>query len=171
MKIADDGWREDHRQFFRNNYRKHPAFGQVMPQVESYLAVSYETVGEAVAASMRLAFDWFGITTRVLRQSELDYDRTLARGSLIMELIRVSGADTYLSGTGAKAYLDESLFGNGLSLEYQDFEHPVYGQYGAPEFVAGLSCLDVLFNLGADGARHLLAADIALQGSNSLPAA
>ena len=85
----------------------------------------------------------------------MSYDRSLRRGNLVVALARAAGADCYLSGTGARAYLDESAFGD-LTLRYREFAHPSYVQHRLGRFCAGLSSLDALFNLGANGARALL---------------
>ena len=86
----------------------------------------------------------------------MQYDRMLRKGDLVLDLIKAAGADMYLSGSGARDYLDETKFGSGIRLEYDVFRHPVYVQRGAPEFVPGLSGLDILFNLGINDARGLL---------------
>jgi hypothetical protein len=156
--IASQDWREQHVNFIRNTYRKHPFAGEILPPLEEYYATEYDSLFSAVAASMRLALDYFGITTRIVLQSEMLYDRSLRRGDLVVALARASGADCYLSGTGAQAYLDESQFKDGLTLRYNRFTHPRYAQKGLAEFCSDLSCLDALFNLGADGARRLFEA-------------
>jgi len=156
IQIADDGWRQQHAYFICNTYRKHPFSREVLPLLEQYYSITYGSLFEAVVASMRLAFECFGIATRIVLQSEMQYDRGLRRGELVVALARASGADCYLSGTGAQAYLDESQFKDGLALRYNHFTHPRYPQKGRTQFCSDLSCLDALFNLGTDGARRLL---------------
>jgi hypothetical protein len=158
IEIAQPQWRQDHTNFIWNTYRKHPFAAEILPRLESYYATEYGLLSAAVVASMRLSFELFGIPTRVILQSEMQYDQSLRAGDLVYALARAAGADCYLSGTGARAYLDESLFGDGVKLLYnKEFAHPVYAQKGCAEFHPNLSCLDVLFNLGIDGARKLLA--------------
>ncbi len=156
IELVGDEWRREHLNFIRNSYRKHAHAKQIMPRVEAYYSVQYASVCDAVVASMRLSLDLFGISTRMILQSKMDYDRSLHRGDLIIELVRASGASCYLSGLGAKAYLDEAAFRDGVELRYNHFAHPRYLQQGCAEFQPGLSCLDVLFNLGIDGCRDLL---------------
>ncbi|HQQ06581.1 MAG TPA: WbqC family protein, partial [Candidatus Omnitrophota bacterium] len=70
-------------------------------------------------------------------------------------ICRKLNADTYLSGVGAKDYLDESLFpANKITLYYQNFEHPEYRQCFEP-FMPYMSAIDLLFNHGP-GSRSLL---------------
>lgn len=156
LEIAPSDWRKKHLNFLRNTYRTHPYASEIMPRVEGFYAGDYKRLCDAVVASMRLAFDFFGIDTKVIFQSRMDYDRSLRRGELVLALVRAAGASCYLSGTGAQAYLDESAFGTGLNLRYNHFQHPVYVQKRATQFQPGMACLDVLFNLGMEGARVLL---------------
>ena len=74
-----------------------------------------------------------------------------------MQLLKEKNAKHYLSGRGAEAYQDDSIFEReGIVLEYADFLHPVYPQKNSQRFISGLSCLDLLFNIGADDASLLL---------------
>lgn len=156
LDIASPDWKTNHLNFLRNSYRSHPFAREIMPRLEAYYAADYPKLVEAVMASMRLSFELFGIDTRVVLQSSMEYDRSLHRGDLVVALVRASGAQVYLSGTGAKAYLDESAFRGDLQLRYATFEHPRYVQAGVPEFVPGLSCLDLMFNVGIAAGRAIL---------------
>jgi hypothetical protein len=78
--------------------------------------------------------------------SELD-----VKGSETDKLINIlqrMGADEYISGPGAKDYLEIDRFEEeGINLYWHEFDHPKYEQlYG--EFVSHLSIIDVLFNVG-----------------------
>ena len=72
---------------------------------------------------------------------------------MLVELVRAVGGSTYLTGQGARAYLDESRFAAaGIEIEWQRFADPVYPQVHGDRFVRGLSGLDCLFNCGAASA-------------------
>jgi hypothetical protein len=157
IEIASQDWRARHLNFIKNTYRQHPYAGEIMPRLEDFYAADYRTLADAVVSSMRLSFDLFGIGARVIFQSEAQYDRSLRRGDLVVALARAAGASCYLSGPGARAYLDESAFGGDLALRYSHFQHPTYPQRGTDDFQPGLACLDALFNLGANGSREMLA--------------
>jgi hypothetical protein len=156
IEIASPDWRIKHLNSIRNTYIRHPFAYEIMPAVEQFYATEYRLLADAVVSSMRLSFDLFGIDTRVVLQSAMDYDHALRRGDLVVALVRAARADCYLSGPGARAYLDESAFSGDLRLRYNYFQHPIYPQRGTQEFQAGLACLDALFNLGVAGSRALL---------------
>lgn len=156
IEIARSDWRTDHLNFIANSYRKHPFANEVMPQLEAFYDVDYRLLADAVLASMRLSLDLFAIRTRVILQSEIQYDHCARRGELVVSLTRAAGAHCYLSGSGARAYLDESAFPGDVTVRYNDFSHPDYPQKGTAAFQPGLACVDALFNVGAAGARALL---------------
>jgi hypothetical protein len=155
LEIRDQSWRTDHPNFLWNSYRRHPFFDEIFPLLSDYYGAEYGLLTDAVMASMNICLALFEIKTEVVFQSASDYDRSLRRGDLVLYLVRKSGADCYLSGTGAKAYLDEASFVDGISLRYDHFVHPEYPQKNSPVFVPGLSCLDMLFNIGISESRRL----------------
>jgi hypothetical protein len=169
IEIASPDWRTKHLNFILNAYRKHPFAYEIMPRIEEFYATEYHMLTDAVVSSMRLAFDIFGIGARVIFQSEVEYDRAFRRGNLVVALARAAGADCYLSGSGARAYLDESAFDEQLKLRYNHFRHPTYSQRGVREFQPGMACLDALFNLGVDGSRALLCRDVMFEPSATTP--
>jgi hypothetical protein len=156
IAIAQPDWCKSHRDFIWSNYRKHAFAAEIMPRLELFFAASHAGLFEAVLASMRLCLELVGVQTRVILQSSLSYDRSLRKGELVLALARAAGADCYLSGTGAQAYLDPQQFGRDMTLRYDRFTHPVYPQKNARAFVAGLSSLDLLFNVGGEASRSYL---------------
>lgn len=65
--------------------------------------------------------------------------------------------NTYLSGSGANKYTDNSVFqNNNINIQFIKFKHPVYNQYNNNGFTSHLSILDMLFNLGAYETRKCL---------------
>jgi hypothetical protein len=155
IEIASPDWRQKHFNFLCNAYRKHPYATEMLPILERFYSVDYPLLADAVLASMSISFDLFGIEAQVVPQSAIVYDRTLRRADLVIALVKASGANCYLSGPGARSYLEETPFPDDVELRYNHFQHPVYPQRGAAEFHEGLACLDVLFNLGKEGARAL----------------
>ena len=76
---------------------------------------------------------------------------------LLVSLTKLVGGTAYLTGKGAVAYLDEAIYETaGVRLIHQDFEHPEYSQHNSVSFVAGLSIVDALMNIGYKGVTELL---------------
>jgi hypothetical protein len=91
--------------------------------------------------------DAFSIKTESILASSLNLtERSTKR---ILQHCGILGGDTYLAGTDAKNYLDESLFEGRLKLGYQHFTHPVYKQV-YEGFIENLASIDALFNSGGN---------------------
>ena len=71
-----------------------------------------------------------------------------------MNVCKIIGADTYVSGMGGKMYLDEKLFAESkIKLVYQNYTPVVYPQQLSKSFIPNLSILDLLANVGPDSLK------------------
>jgi len=157
LRIADPHWGQLHRNFIWNNYRKHPGFEQIFPDIEEVLSLSSPFLIDIVVASMLASMRWFGIDTELRFQSELIYDRSTSKGDLILQLLKACDAKAYISGRGAVAYQQDDMFeANGIQLSYADFSPRAYPQISGDPFVSGLSCIDLVCNLGIENAPQYL---------------
>ena len=105
---------------------------------------------------MKKCIALLGIEVEVVRAS--DYHFTKKRGDLVLEICKFFKAGTYVSGKGARAYMDDSLLEEfsaaGIGIQWQTFEHPEYDQENPSQpFISGLSCLDMMFHLGLEDSR------------------
>jgi len=114
--------------------------------------------GASLAAINGVLIRWahgvLGLDTEIVLQSDLGIvaDKT----TLIQDLCKAVGADTYLSGQGARKYNDPAEFGKlGINLGYDDFECPEYPQLWG-DFIPNLSVIDLLFNCGPHSREVLL---------------
>jgi hypothetical protein len=156
LKLSNSNWNVEHLNFLKENYRTHPFFSEVMKVITPFYKREYETLNDVLFESMILSFELLDIKTEVVKMSEMAYDRTKSKSDLILELILKSTHKGYLSGTGAKDYMNlEEYAKHGVQVEFQEFTHPVYEQKGADEFVVGLAVLDLFFNLGIEESRQL----------------
>lgn len=79
-----------------------------------------------------------------------------SRSIHLIEIIDKVGCDEYISPRGSKAYLEQDRFFeiSGIRLGYQDFDPQPYAQLGSKDFIAHLSIIDVLANIGFDQTRE-----------------
>ena len=92
--------------------------------------------------------DKLGIDGRTVRSSRLDVSGK--RSERLVNILQKAGATRYLSPIGSPDYLleDRQIFSDhGISVEFQNYEHPVYQQVYQP-FVPHASTVDLLFNEG-----------------------
>ena len=103
--------RKKHRGFIECNYRKTPYFDEVMPLVAKVLEADCDTLLDLDMASIEMLRSAYGVETPLVLQSSLPYDTEAKNNDLVLGLCRACGADVYLSGRGARAYMDDrSLF-------------------------------------------------------------
>jgi len=147
-------WRQDSLNLVRENYRKCPFFDEVFPKLEQLYARPDQTMAEMNLASLDLLEDLLDVKTPRLISSQMSPQGTST--VMLVDLLKKAGATRYISGLGARAYLNENLLREaGIELVWQGFEAPVYPQlHGA--FVPMLSSIDALLNCGTDGTRKLL---------------
>lgn len=93
------------------------------------------------------------IKAKVISASELN--PTGQKSELILDICKKVGATRYLSGTGAKDYMDDLLFKReNIDVSYQEFVHPVYPQLHG-DFLEGMGAIDLLMNCGPEAKTYL----------------
>lgn len=89
-----------------------------------------------------------GLNAKFIRSSALQQIETKSTEALI-DLCKAVKADTYISGSEGKNYLDTGLFNKaGIELKFQNYAHPVYSQFNNPVFQPYMSIIDLIFNHG-----------------------
>jgi hypothetical protein len=96
-----------------------------------------------------------GSNTDLISASELNVSGSKA--DLLLDISKTLGATTYVSPLGSRVYLDEysGFSDSGISLEYQNFDHPTYSQ-GQDEFISHLSIIDAICNTSLEDTRNLI---------------
>jgi hypothetical protein len=151
-------WRTRHWNIIKNSYSKCAFWSEVAPWLEPFLKTKWQRLVDLNLQGIGDVAGLLGVATPLLRTSALPegLKRTLGSGSLRnLRLCQYLGANTYVSGQGARDYNEEQAFqAAGITLEYLTFQHPVYPQAGKG-FVPGLSVLDLLFNCGPESKKVL----------------
>ncbi|GAB3706626.1 WbqC family protein [Nocardiopsis oceani] len=152
-------WRIKHyRALAEHVYRKAPYWADYRDEITQLYETEWENLADLAIATTRMLMRGFGIDTPILRASELG-EFPGQKSELLAQICAKAGADTMLSGDGARDYLDPDIMHrHGLDIEWQDFRHPVYPQHTrgpADEFVPRLSAIDLLLNAGPDS-LHVL---------------
>jgi hypothetical protein len=141
-------WVNEHWKSIEHNYshaKYFPAFRNRFADVYQH---TWQRLVDVNVRLIEIFNDIYGVRTPVHFESNLDIRTTSTQR--IIDICKKLNADTYLSGTGGKDYMDESLFAaNGIRLVYQEFKHPVYGQV-FEGFEPCMSIIDHLFNCGPD---------------------
>lgn len=147
---------EKHRRFFQLNYNKTKGYKEVYPFIQHIFEKKYKKLIDIEMDTVNAIRELLGITTPLLYQSSLKYDKESKKSDLMLSLCESAGASVYLSGQGAKKYMVDKLFlAKGIEVEYQTFNHPIYAQTGVSDFVPNLSAIDLLMQVGVEDARKI----------------
>jgi hypothetical protein len=148
VKISSkvDDWAKKHWLSIKQHYSRAPYWKKYSEFFEQTYLKDWSLLIDVNMHLIRGIMAFLEITTPLVMASSLK-----AKGKnsdLLLAYCKEIGADTYLAGTGSKAYLDVEKFNHaGVKVVFQDFEYPVYQQRRG-EFIANLSVVDYLFCTG-----------------------
>ncbi len=148
-------WNRKHWASIQQAYRKAPYFHTYAPVLEVYYQRHAELLADfTIDLTMALARE-LGITkTRFLRSSSLAVQGV--RTDRLIAILKLVGADHYLSGPSARDYLEERKFqASGISLSYMVYDYPQYPQL-YPPYDPQVSILDLLFMTGPDALQYII---------------
>ena len=121
-----------------------------------YGELDSENISKANTSLIRSLCRMLDIDTTIILESDLKLEPATGSERLVAIVTRLTEGGTYFSGVGGKKYQDEKLFEDaGIGIRYSDFTANPYPQNG-PEFIAGLSILDSIFNIGIDETRNAI---------------
>jgi hypothetical protein len=154
MRLSDTDWRAQNLNLVMENYRAAPFFEQVFPELQALYAQPSSMLADFTMASIEMLLRLLDIRIPTVFSSSL---QPSGHGNeLLVDILRKVGATRYLSGPGARAYFEPGPFEKaGIPVVWQEFQPPVYPQLHG-EFVAYLSCIDMLFNCGIESSREIL---------------
>jgi RimJ/RimL family protein N-acetyltransferase len=119
--LIDEGrdWRGKIVKTLRQNYSGSPQ----LPLVEQLIADREGRLAHYNEHAIRRVGDTLGITTAIVRASDLDVGGSATE--LLVGIVRAVDGGAYLAGGGARGYqLDERFAASGIDLIPQDFDAP-----------------------------------------------
>lgn len=149
-------WRDKCFRTIEVEYKKSPFYQEVIDVIHPLLMNKEENLATYNIHAITKISSVLGVEDKkLLRSSALNYEGDA--NEMLVSLCCDVDANVYMCGGGADSYQDEAVFQKaGIELRYQSFEHPVYEQRKAGEFISGLSIIDALMNVGWDGVQELL---------------
>jgi hypothetical protein len=142
-------WRRKHLSSIKQNYGKAPFFKDYNELFEEAYSRDWDFLLDLDLYFIMKLAKCLGMEGKeIFRSSDLP-----VRGDRIERLVHLCkyfGADMFYEGAAGRNYIDEEAFRKqGVRVEFQDYEHPVYQQlYG--RFIPHLSLIDLLFNHGRE---------------------
>ena len=147
VTIADDFFKRTCRKnvmTITEAYRKTPfwnTYGEDFLNIYSCGERSLAIFNEKL---LRFILKALGIEVEILHASELGV--TGQKTELLLNILHKVGADKYIAGKSGADYMDMSIVD--LPVEFQNFTHPIYTQWGKDHFEPYMSIIDALFNVG-----------------------
>ena len=154
-EIDGTNWAEAHWKAFAQNYRRAPHFDEISALFEPlYRQVNHTHLSTLNRGLIEIICAYLGIRTKI--SSSCDYRSIPGQSERLADLCVQAGANNYISGPLAKAYIDERPFAAlGIKLTWFDYEgYPEYPQLWG-QFTHGVTILDLLFNCGKNAGRYM----------------
>ena len=156
VSLLDTRWAKNHYKTLVQYYSKAPFFRQYQSLLEDvYLARRWATLSELNQYFIQIiARECLGITTEFA--DSRSYGASGKCLDRLLNLLKKTGAEEYISGPAAKGYIDKSHFeAAGIQLVYKDYSgYPEYPQF-YPPFDHYVTILDLLFHTGPDAAYYI----------------
>ena len=147
-------WGKKHWKTICLNYKKTPFFNMYRGFFEKLYSKNWRKLVDLNETITHYLKKELGIKTPIAKSS--DHNFKGQKTDLLIEMCKEFKADTYLSGPGAKCYIEEEKFKeNGLKHIFSNFKHPIYSQRVKP-FLSNLSVIDLLFNCGPKSLNIIL---------------
>jgi hypothetical protein len=153
--VSDPDWGKKHWRTLSGCYAKSPYFRTYAERFERLYTECPDThLSQINRRWIEAICDVLSIRTRL--SWSMDYAVAAGQNERLVSICQQLGANTYLSGPSARAYLDPSVFAAaGIALEFFDYAgYPEYEQL-YPPFEPAVSVLDLLFHTGPSAATHL----------------
>jgi WbqC-like protein family len=154
--VSDPAWAARHWSTLVAWYGHAPFFQRYRPVLEElYLRTTEQHLSQINRRFLDALREMLGISTRLSWSS--DYPSTGDKTDRLLEICRGAGANRYLSGPSAQAYLDVDRFHNaGVDVKWMSYEgYPEYQQLHPP-FDHYVSALDLLLSVGDEAPNYML---------------
>jgi hypothetical protein len=155
--LIDDrqDWRASHRTSLIQAYPKAPFGSDMLALVDQVFSLSAPTLGTLSSASIMAMVDYFGLRKGRQFLSSVGRSVDVSSSQRLHDIAASLGACTYLTGHGARNYLDHALFDrSSIAVEYMDYQCVPYPQLHGT-FTPYVSALDLVANCGPDGVCYI----------------
>lgn len=152
-------WREKHTATLRNVLGGAPWFNDALTIAENILRTPPPSLADLNIRAMQTIAAYLGFSPRFLRSSEMNIPGSATER--LVDMVTSVGGTSYLTGHGARHYMDHERFGrHGVGVFYMDYHITPYPQkFG--DFTPYVTILDLIAHTGPEAARHLNSTPVA----------
>jgi len=154
-------WRNGHLSLLKQSYAAAPYSREMLDLVSQVYSHQTSLVSEIAVISMMAVHRYFNFQKPLefYYSSQMNIPGESSRR--VLDVVKQLGGNVYITGHGAKNYLDHPLFEQeGVQVEYINYQKKSYPQLHG-EFTPFVSTLDLIANCGTAG--------VSAFSSNTLP--
>lgn len=149
-------WKKNHLDILKSSYLNAPYCNEMLEVIGEVFSNHYEYIADLAIASTEVLLRYYSEISKNVdfyQSSELD---VLGKSSQrLIDLSLKLKASHYLTGHGAKKYLDHKSFNaSDIDVDYIDYELDIYPQMNGA-FTPYVSSLDLIANCGKSGRKHI----------------
>jgi hypothetical protein len=144
-------WRSQHRDVLKQAYMKAPFRDQMLSMVDEVFSKPATTLSDVSRESILALARYFKLDSKTNFVRSSDMKVLGASSQRLHDLCVAYAADVYVTGHGARNYLDHELFErSGIKVEYMEYKMNPYPQLHG-DFTPYVSALDLVANCGNEG--------------------
>ena len=144
-------WRSSHRESLKDAYRNAPYLNEILSLVDRVFSKNHVTLAEISKDSILMLSDYFNLGESVEFINSDEMGISGSSSQRLNDLCIAVKADIYVTGHGAKNYLDHLLFEKSqIKVEYMNYKMTPYPQLHG-QFNPFVTALDLIANCGKDG--------------------
>lgn len=148
-------WRKSHIDSLKHAYSNSSNKNEMLSLVESVFAEKYNSLAELSKASMMSLLSYFDLENKKIFLSSTSLGIPGSSSKRVIEICLKVEASNYITGHGAKNYLDHELFEkSGVEVDYIMYGLSSYNQQFG-EFTPYVSTLDLIANCGKAGISNI----------------
>ena len=149
-------WRNEILRTLQVSYKKAPHYKYTIDLIEPLLTNPENNLATYNSSAIIAIAEELGINSSRFRWSSR-LEHVGRSNELLVSIVKNVGGRDYLCGGGADGYQDKDVFdAASIALVRQDYVPLAYSQFGSSFFTPGLSIIDVLMNIGREGAINML---------------
>jgi len=155
VKISGTQWKNKQLNVITQNYEKTPYFNEYFPVIREAISSEREQLIELNLELIKAIAGFLDIKVNMVRSSEFS-NLGKEKNEKLVSMCKHMGADTYLSGSGGRAYVNEDIFIEAkINIQWHNYNHPTYRQR-FDDFQPNMSIIDLLFNTGPKAKEIIL---------------
>jgi hypothetical protein len=146
-----ESWRNQHLALLEKSFKGAPHAEDALEIAASVTGKDLSTVAEVSRESMLALSRYFGLDADTRFMDSRAFGIPGSSSERVLALVKAAGGTDYITGHGAKNYLDHELFeSRDVSVSYMDYRSIPYPQSHG-DFTPYVTALDLVAHRGRDG--------------------